>query len=188
MKFEELKQNVESCKKCPLHEGRQNVVFGKGAPDVDVLIIGEAPGKNEDEQGMPFVGRAGQYLDQLLKLAGLEPQDVYIANVLKCRPPSNRNPRADEILQCAPYLRAQTSIIDPKVIVTLGNFATRFILKNEEGITHLHGKPVACGKFTVFPVYHPAATMYDRKKKEALEADFEKLGKIVKSLALAEQN
>ena len=116
-----------------MSEGRTNIVFGCGNPDADVMIIGEAPGKNEDESGQPFVGRAGKYLDELLSLAGLSRDEVYIANVIKCRPPSNRDPRAEEILQCSPYLREQTKIVDPKIIVTLGNFATRFILKNEEG-------------------------------------------------------
>ena len=156
-------------------EGRTNAVFGSGNENADVMIIGEAPGKNEDEQGLPFVGKAGKYLDELLALAGLSREEVYIANVLKCRPPTNRNPKADEILACAPYLRQQTALVNPKIIVTLGNFATRFILKNEEGITLLHGRPVQLGKFTVFPVYHPASTMYDPKKKQALESDFKKL-------------
>lgn len=171
----QLKNQVEKCKKCPLHEGRTNVVFGSGNENADVMIIGEAPGKNEDEQGLPFVGKAGKYLDELLALAGLSREEVYIANVLKCRPPTNRNPKADEILACAPYLRQQTAQVNPKIIITLGNFATRFILKNEEGITLLHGRPVPLGKFTVFPVYHPASTMYDPKKKHAIEIDFKKL-------------
>ena len=170
-----IRKKIKNCKKCPLKDGRTNVVFGSGNINADVMIIGEAPGKNEDEQGLPFVGKAGQYLDELLAMSGLEREDVYIANVLKCRPPSNRNPRAEEIQACAPYLREQTAKVNPKVIVTLGNFATRFILKNEEGITSLHGKPVQAGKFTVFPVFHPASTMYDPKKKTALEEDFVKL-------------
>lgn len=171
----QLKNQVEKCRKCALCEGRTKVVFGSGNENADVMIIGEAPGKNEDEQGLPFVGKAGKYLDELLALPGLSREEVYIANVLKCRPPTNRNPKADEILECAPYLRQQTALVNPKIIVTLGNFATRFILKNEEGITLLHGRSVPLGKFTVFPVYHPASTMYDPKKKQALESDFKKL-------------
>ena len=174
-----LEKIVKNCSKCPLKDGRTNVVFGSGNVNADVMIIGEAPGKNEDEQGLPFVGKAGQYLDELLALANLKRDDVYIANVLKCRPPSNRNPRAEEIQACAPYLREQTAKVNPKVIVTLGNFATRFILKNEEGITSLHGKAVQAGKFTVYPVFHPASTMYDPKKKQALEKDFSKLKSII---------
>lgn len=173
--MEELLKTVKNCKKCPLHEGRINVVFGSGNADAEVMIIGEAPGKNEDEQGLPFIGKAGKYLDELLQLAGLSRENVYIANVLKCRPPSNRNPRAEEIQMCAPYLRKQTAIINPKIIVTLGNFATRFILKNEEGISKLHGQTVHLGSFIVFPVFHPASTMYDPKKKIAIEKDFKLL-------------
>lgn len=173
--MKKLKKIVEQCNKCALKDGRTNAVFGSGNIKADVMIIGEAPGKNEDEQGLPFVGKAGKYLDELLSLAGLKREDVYIANVLKCRPPSNRDPRAEEIQACAPYLREQTAKINPKVIVTLGNFATRFILKNEEGITLLHGKPVKAGRFVVFPVFHPASTMYDPKKKQALENDFKQL-------------
>ena len=170
-----LERKIKNCLKCPLKDGRTNVVFGSGNVNADVMIIGEAPGKNEDELGLPFVGKAGQYLDELLSLANLNREDVYIANVLKCRPPSNRNPRAEEIQACAPYLREQTAKVNPKIIVTLGNFATRFILKNEAGITQLHGRPVKAGKFTVYPVFHPASTMYDPKKKQALEKDFVKL-------------
>ena len=173
--MKKLQKIVEKCNNCALKDGRSNVVFGSGNVKADVMIIGEAPGKNEDEQGLPFVGKAGKYLEELLSLAGLKREDVYIANVLKCRPPSNRDPRADEIQACAPYLREQTAKINPKVIVTLGNFATRFILKNEEGITLLHGKPVKAGRFVVYPVFHPASTMYDPKKKQALENDFKQL-------------
>lgn len=179
MDIKDLKNQIKNCKKCELCQGRKNVVFGDGCTDADVMIIGEAPGKNEDEHGLPFVGRAGKFLDELLKIAGLDRTLVYIANVVKCRPPSNRNPKADEILQCSTYLRQQTAFVKPKIIVTLGNFATRFILKNEQGISLIHGKPYELGKFLVFPVYHPAATMYDIKKKEDLVKDFEKLGKIV---------
>jgi len=144
-----------------------------------VLIIGEAPGKNEDLQGIPFVGKAGQSLNELLEIAGLAREDVFIANVLKCRPPGNRDPRAEEIELCTPFLREQTRTIDPEYIVTLGNFATKFILKTEVGITHLHGKLQQAGKFKVFPIYHPAAAIYDRKKMEALEEDFAKLGRML---------
>ncbi|MCF0104022.1 MAG: hypothetical protein HUJ51_01340, partial [Eggerthellaceae bacterium] len=176
--LKELLQQVETCKLCPLWEGRTKVVFGAGDTRSDILIIGEAPGKNEDEQGIPFVGKAGKYLDKLLSLAGLNREDVYIANVLKCRPPDNRDPKPKEIEFCAEYLRQQTRIINPKLVVTLGNFATRFILKTDKGITDLHGKPVNLSAFSVFPVYHPAAAIYDRKKRRALEKDFKILAKL----------
>ena len=174
-----LCEQAVRCKKCPLFEGRTKLVFGDGDPHAKVMIIGEAPGKNEDEQGVPFVGRAGEQLAQLLEISGLSRDEVYIANVIKCRPPNNRNPRVYEIEQCAPYLRQQTVIVRPKILVTLGNFATRFILKSDKGITELHGKPVSEGEFFIFPVYHPAAALYDRSKWAALEADFSLLKKML---------
>lgn len=177
--MDELKKIVSKCTKCPLKEGRTQAVFGTGNVNANVMIIGEAPGKNEDLEGEPFVGKAGKFLDELLELAELNRKDVYIANVVKCRPPSNRNPRVEEINACSPYLRQQTAKVNPKIIVTLGNFATRFILKNEDGITQIHGKPVKAGKFIVYPVFHPASTMYDPKKKSVLEHDFKNLKQLM---------
>lgn len=180
----ELREQVSACHKCPLAEGRTQTVFGEGNPNARVLIIGEAPGRNEDLQGVPFVGAAGKKLDTLLEIAELDRErDVFIANVLKCRPPSNRDPKAEEIEMCSPFLREQTRTIDPQVIVTLGNFATRFILKTEVGITQLHGKVQHAGKFIVFPIYHPAAAIYDRKKQDALEEDFATLGRILNEMS-----
>ena len=175
----ELAAEVAECRRCPLCEGRMQVVFGDGNPASQVLIVGEAPGKNEDLEGKPFVGAAGKYLNELLAIAGLAREDVFIANVLKCRPPQNRNPLPEEIEACAPYLRQQTRIIDPKVIVTLGNFSTKFILKTEKGITRLRGQVFQTGRFKVFPVFHPAAALYDVKKRETLEHDFEVLGTLL---------
>lgn len=177
--LEVLRKEVESCRKCPLWEGRTQVVFGVGNPEARVLVIGEAPGKNEDLQGEPFVGAAGKYLNELLGYAGLERKDIFIANILKCRPSDNRNPLPEEIEMCTPYLREQTRTIDPDFIVTLGNYSTKFILKTEVGITRLHGTVQQAGKFKVFPVYHPAAAIYDRSKREALEADFRTLGTLL---------
>jgi uracil-DNA glycosylase family 4 len=151
-----------------------------GNPSARVLIVGEAPGKNEDLQGEPFVGAAGKSLTALLELAGLSRDDVFIANVLKCRPPGNRDPRPEEIELCTPYLREQTRTINPEFIVTLGNFSTKFILKTEVGITRLHGKLQMAGRFKVFPIYHPAAAIYDRTKYQALEEDFKTLGRLLK--------
>lgn len=176
----ELASQAQVCHACSLWEGRTNLVFGVGNPQARVLIVGEAPGKNEDLQGEPFVGAAGKNLNALLELAGLEREDIYIANVLKCRPPGNRNPQVDEIQACAPFLREQTRIINPSFIVTLGNFATKFILKTEVGITQLHGQLQQAGRFKVFPVYHPAAAIYDRSKQVALEDDFRTLGELLK--------
>lgn len=174
--LETLQAQAMACHACPLADGRTNVVFGTGNPQARVLIVGEAPGKNEDLQGVPFVGAAGQYLNELLAYAGLRREDVYIANVLKCRPPGNRNPLPSEIEVCTPFLREQTRTIDPLFIVTLGNFATKFILKTDRGITGLHGKLYQTGKFKVFPVFHPAAAIYDRRKRTDLEDDFATLG------------
>ena len=177
--LEEIRAQVAGCTRCPLHEGRTNVVFGEGNPQARVLIVGEAPGKNEDLQGRPFVGAAGKYLDELLAIAGLEREDVFIANVLKCRPPGNRDPRPEEIQACTPFLREQTRTISPEYIVTLGNFSTKFILKTDTGITRLHGKPTKDCNFTAFSIFHPAAALYDRSKRVALEEDFATLGRLL---------
>lgn len=178
--LELIAASAGGCNRCPLCQGRTNVVPGFGNPEARVMLIGEAPGKNEDLQGKPFVGAAGKYLTELLEIAGLSREDVFIANVLKCRPPSNRNPQVEEIEMCAPYLRDQTRAIGPEYLVTMGNFATKFILKTEQGITGLHGKLRNAGRFMVFPVFHPAAAIYDRSKRELLEADFAALGEMLK--------
>lgn len=178
--LEEIAAQVSVCRACSLCETRTNVVFGEGDPHARVLIVGEAPGKNEDLQGRPFVGAAGKFLDELLDAAGLKREEVFIANVLKCRPPSNRNPQAAEIEACAPFLREQTKAIDPEVIVTLGNFATQFILRTGTGITQLRGSVQRAGRFTVMPVFHPAAAIYDRSKRDVLLSDFEQIGGIVR--------
>jgi len=178
--LEDLQAQVAVCRRCPLCDGRTQTVFGVGNPEARVLIVGEAPGKNEDLQGEPFVGAAGKYLNELLAIAGLSREDVYIANVLKCRPPSNRDPRPEEIQACTPFLREQTRTINPEYIVTLGNFSTKFILKTERGITRLHGQVTMAGRFKVFPIFHPAAALYDSKKREALENDFATLGELLR--------
>ena len=175
----DIAAQVAQCRRCPLCDGRTQTVFGVGNPEARVLFIGEAPGKNEDLQGKPFVGAAGKYLDELLGIAGLKRDEVYIANVLKCRPPSNRDPRPEEIEACTPYLREQTRTVDPEFIVTLGNFATKFVLKTDMGITRLHGTLQQAGKFKVFPIFHPAAALYDGSKRIALEDDFTTLGELL---------
>lgn len=179
-----LREKVLSCHACPLAEGRTHVVFGAGNPNAEVLIVGEAPGKNEDLQGLPFVGAAGQYLSELLEYAGLTREEIYIANILKCRPPGNRNPQVEEIEVCTPFLREQTRIISPRYIVTLGNFATRFILKTDRGITSMRGRVYKTGRFMVFPVFHPAAAIYDRSKREVLAQDFRALGEYLRNTAV----
>lgn len=174
--LDEIRSVMGDCRRCLLFETRGNIVFGTGNPRARVLVVGEAPGKNEDEQGEPFVGRAGANLNGVLALAGLERSDIYIANVLKCRPPANRNPKADEVLACSPYLREQIRSIWPDIIVTLGNPATHFILKTEIGITKLRGRFHQMGHFLVMPTLHPAAALRNPAWQRLLEEDFKMLG------------
>ena len=165
--LDELSQQVAACHACSLCEGRTNAVFGEGDPHAGIMLIGEAPGRHEDEQGRLFVGAAGKLLDELLWNAHLRREEVYIANVLKCRPPSNRNPAASE----------QT--VSPWLLITMGNFATQFILKTDTGISHLRGTVRQTGRFLVAPVYHPAAALHDPARMETLVADFERIGRFV---------
>jgi DNA polymerase len=156
----ELRLVAESCTACALSATRTKVVFGSGSPDADLMFVGEAPGKNEDLQGQPFVGAAGRLLDQLLAEAGIARDRVYIANVLKCRPPGNRDPRLEEIDACKGYLRRQLELVDPRVVVTLGNFATKLLLRTETGITRLRGRSYRWWRDTMLvPTYHPAAAL-----------------------------
>lgn len=158
-RLNELRTEALACTSCRLCEGRTQVVFGDGDPEADVVFVGEAPGQHEDEQGVPFVGRSGQLLDQLLGEIGLERRDVYIANVVKCRPPSNRDPRPDEIEACKGYLSEQLQLIDPKVVVTLGNFSSKLLLKTETGITRLRGTAYEWWGRHLVPTFHPAAAL-----------------------------
>lgn len=174
--LEEIRSVMGNCRLCPLCETRSTIVFGVGNPRARVMFVGEAPGKNEDLQGEPFVGRAGENLNRILSLAGLAREDIYIANVLKCRPPANRNPKADEVLVCSPFLREQIRSIWPDIIVTLGNPATHFVLKTEIGITKLRGRFHQMGHFLVMPTLHPAAALRNPAWQELLEADFRMLG------------
>jgi len=176
---------------CPLKDAAKNLVFGKGNPDASILFIGEAPGAKEDEQGIPFVGAAGKELDKLLRSIGLTLEDVYIANILKYRPPENRDPSVDEIYRHTPYLVEQIKIISPKIICTLGNYSTKFVLaqfnipnmKKISGITQLHGKvnPLNIDgmKFVVIPLYHPAAMLYNPNLRKVLGEDFLEMGRIL---------
>jgi uracil-DNA glycosylase len=151
-----------ACTRCPLAAGRTTVVFGEGDPHADLMVVGEGPGREEDLQGRPFVGRSGQLLDRLLaEEAGLPRAQVYIANVVKCRPPGNRDPLPDEIAACRPYLEQQLALIEPLVVVTLGNFATRLLLDTSRGITQLRGRSYAFGQdgAVLLPTYHPAAAL-----------------------------
>lgn len=175
----ELYRQVEACTRCPLHETRTRAVFGAGDADADVMFVGEAPGAEEDRQGLPFVGRAGQLLDELLAGIGLSREEVFIANVLKSRPPGNRDPQPLEIEACRPYLFEQVRLIEPKVVCTLGNFATKLLSGNPAGITRVRGAPQVheLGGRTVFllPLFHPAAALRTPSMKEALRGDLELL-------------
>jgi uracil-DNA glycosylase len=175
----ELYHEARACTRCPLHASRSKVVFGSGNADADLMFVGEAPGAQEDEQGLPFVGRAGKLLDQLLAEVGLERADVFITNVLKSRPPGNRDPQPDEIDACKPYLQRQIELIEPKVICTLGNFATKLLTRSQRGITGVHGRAqvheLGGRTVRVFPLYHPAAALRSTKTLEELREDFRAL-------------
>jgi uracil-DNA glycosylase family 4 len=171
---------ARTCTKCPqLAATRTTVVFGSGNADADLMFIGEAPGKNEDEQGIPFVGQAGKLLDKLLGEIGLTRADVFVANVLKCRPPGNRDPHPAEIEACEDYLMRQVDLIEPRVICTLGNFATKLLRGDPTGITRLHGREEerVIGSRTVrlYPIFHPAAALYTPANVEVLRTDFARL-------------
>ncbi len=156
----ELAREAAGCTRCPLAAGRTQVVFGTGDPHADLMFVGEAPGREEDLQGEPFVGRSGRLLDRLLlEELGIDRRGVYIANVVKCRPPDNRDPKADEIAACRPYLSAQLDLIAPRVVVTLGNFATKLLLDTDRGITKLRGRSYDLGPRQLVPTYHPAAAL-----------------------------
>ena len=176
----EVYREAQDCTLCPLAQTRTKVVFGAGDADADLMFIGEAPGADEDRQGLPFVGRAGGLLNELLGGIGLSRDDVFIANVLKCRPPGNRDPQPVEIDSCRPYLLSQVELIEPKVIATLGNFATKLITANQTGITRVRGKPQVhtLGERTVrvFPILHPAAILRNPSQRGLMEEDFRGAG------------
>jgi len=176
---------VKNCKKCNLWKTRNKPVIGDGSVDADIMFIGEAPGYNEDRQGLPFVGKAGGVLDQLLESVGLQRQDVYIANILKCRPPKNRNPFESEIITCTRYLNKQIEIIQPKLIISLGNFASSFTFKKfglkYDKISSVHGKifqiNTIFGDKKIIPMYHPAVATYNPNIKDILIKDFKSIQK-----------
>jgi len=177
------------CTTCALAQGRTQVVFGSGSPDADLMFVGEAPGFHEDQQGVPFVGQAGQLLDRLLGGIGLTRADVFVANVLKCRPPGNRDPLPEEIAACEPHLFRQIELIQPKLVATLGNFATKLLSGKPAGITRVHGyeQEVTLGARTVllYPIFHPAAALYTPSMLKVLEEDFARIPAILER-ALAE--
>jgi len=182
-KLQLVKQQILNCKKCDLYKTRENPVIGEGLPDADIMFIGEAPGFNEDKQGKPFIGKAGKVFDELLDFINLKREKIYITNILKCRPPNNRNPTQEEIKICSVYLDKQIEIIKPKIICCLGNFATNYILgkfdlKDKiQGISKIHGNifktQTLNGQIKIIPLYHPAVVTYDRSKLNILKKDFE---------------
>ena len=184
---EALKQlfaQAQVCVRCQeLAATRKSVVFGAGNADADLMFVGEAPGASEDEQGLPFVGRAGKLLDTLLEEIGLKRKDVFIANTLKCRPPGNRDPLPMEIENCREYLYRQVELIQPRVICSLGNFSTKLLRNDPTGITRLHGKPeeLMLGRRTVrlYPIFHPAAALYTPRMLETLREDFARLPELL---------
>jgi len=169
---------VQACRQCELGKTRTNAVLGSGSAGSQLMFVGEAPGYHEDQQGIPFVGQAGKLLEKLLGRLGLTRAEVYVANVLKCRPPDNRDPVAKEIETCRPFLEEQISIIRPMVICTLGNFSTKLLSGKPDGISRIHGRPQEMPGhegILLFPVYHPAAALYTPSNLKALEADFDLL-------------
>ena len=174
-----LRDAVAGCTRCPLSETRTQTVFGSGSPTADLMFVGEAPGFHEDKQGIPFVGSAGQLLGKLLAGIGMTRDDVFVANVLKCRPPGNRDPLPEEIAACESHLFRQIELIRPKVICTLGNFATKLLSGKPDGITKVHGREqeVVLGgtRVLLFPIFHPAAALYTPRMLDVLQADFQSL-------------
>jgi uracil-DNA glycosylase family 4 len=183
MTLEELGQDASGCIRCRLSAGRTQVVFGVGSPTADVMFIGEGPGFHEDKQGEPFVGAAGQLLNRMLSEIGLRREDVYIANVVKCRPPGNRDPLPDEIEACRPYLLGQLEAIDPLLVVTLGNFATRVILDRQVSISRVRGQRFEWEHRTVIPTFHPAAILHgggeSSSQMSALRSDFQTIRQVL---------
>lgn len=178
-RLKEVWREASTCTLCALSETRQTVVFGAGNADADLMFVGEAPGANEDRGGLPFIGQAGRLLDKLLQEVGLDRADVFIANVLKCRPPGNRDPRPVEIATCRDYLHRQVELIEPKVICTLGNFSTKLLRDDPTGISRVHGQPevhvLGRRAVRIFPIYHPAAALYTPSMLDTLRADFAQL-------------
>ena len=178
--------DCQACTKCDLARHRQHVVFGEGNIHADVMLIGEGPGRVEDETGRPFVGPSGQLLDEMLEKNGMRRQDLFIANVVKCRPPGNRDPLPEEIQECFPYLRAQLALVKPKIIVCLGVHAARLVLGRDVRITREHGRIQQVKRFEIIPTFHPAALLHNPANVPLAEADFEIIGEEARKLAQVE--
>ncbi|MBN1286080.1 MAG: uracil-DNA glycosylase [Anaerolineae bacterium] len=172
---------IRACTLCPLHEGRTNAVPGSGPVNAEVMFIGEGPGATEDEQGLPFVGASGRLLDELLNMIGMKRDQVFIANVVKCRPPGNRDPRTSELTTCAPYLDRQIELIDPKMIITLGRYSmARWFPEGK--ITQIHGQAKKIEGRLIMPVYHPAAALRNPSWRPQLEADFKQIPALIRQI------
>ena len=183
--FDDLDEQIRSCALCPLSQERTNAVPGEGSRSADVMFIGEGPGFHEDRQGRPFVGPAGKFLDELLNGIGLRREDVYITNMVKCRPPNNRDPLPAELAACRPYMDRQLDLIKPKVIATLGRFSFSKFFPNE-AISRARGKSRKWASYTVFPLYHPAAALHNPGLRPVIEEDFSKLPALIQEISDAE--
>ncbi|MBA2485532.1 MAG: uracil-DNA glycosylase [Nitrospira sp.] len=178
--LQELAASLHNCQRCPLARlGRSQVVFGVGNPHASVMFVGEAPGYHEDQKGEPFVGAAGQLLNELLQLVGLSRAEIYIANVIKCRPPNNRDPEPQEVETCKPFLLQQIAMIQPKLVCSLGNWATQTLLERKVGITRVHGQAFYLKEFVLFPLLHPAAALHQGTMLQPLRDDFQKLKELL---------
>ena len=178
-----IHSEIRECTRCELHKSRTNAVPGEGPHDAKIMFVGEGPGQNEDEQGRPFVGAAGKFLTELLESIGLKRSDVFITNIVKCRPPNNRAPRKSEIEACNPYLQSQIRLINPRIVCALGTPAITTLMGDEYSASKFHGKSLTKGEVTILPMYHPAAALYDASLKETIFHDF----KILKQLLQKEE-
>lgn len=180
--LEKIASKVEVCEKCVLHHSRKKAVPGEGPPDAEIMFIGEGPGFHENEQGRPFVGAAGKFLDDLLEKIGMKRSEVFITNVVKCRPPGNRDPMADELESCGDYLERQIQTISPKVIVTLGRFSMARFMPNAK-ISNVHGQAVQVRGRLIVPMYHPAAALHQGSLRPIIERDFAQLPGLIAKAA-----
>ena len=173
--LEEIRDDLGDCRRCKLAPGRRNIVFGSGNPRAELMFVGEAPGADEDEQGLPFVGRAGQLLTKIIEAIGMRRQDVYICNILKCRPPGNRNPESDEISACEPFLLRQIAAIKPKVICALGTFGAQTLLRTKEPISRLRGQFIEYRGAKLMATFHPAYLLRNPGEKRKVWEDVQKI-------------
>ena len=182
----ELAKEIAVCERCILSQSRRNTVPGEGPEDADIMFIGEAPGFHEDRQGRPFVGAAGQFLNELLESIGLKREDVYITNVIKCRPPANRDPLVSEIEACWPYLERQIELIQPKMIVTLGRYSMERFFPGQK-ISRIHGRPRKMEGIIYYPIYHPAAALHQPRYRADVEADFQRIPQLLAEIEEMEE-